>query len=194
VMYTPAQRDMLKSYADLRRKLGGKTTVGAPNEVRTMADRIGQRGAGMIGAGLGHTAGVAVGTMFGAPTIGSAVGGGLGRVAAESIMAARPSARNARMIERDMRIIGNAWVDYAAAVQAYDKSKTARNIARLSLAVRNLDRNLQTIGTSFQQMQQPPQPSGAAAGPEQRSEQRPSVTVPLRRPGPEQSVERPTAQ
>jgi len=74
----------------------------------------------------------------------------------------------ASLIKNDMRIIDNAWVDYAAVVQAYEKApKTARNIARLTIAARNLDRNLQTIGTSFQQMQAP---SGAATGSEQQPE------------------------
>jgi hypothetical protein len=181
VMYTPAQRDMLRAYADLRRSLGSKATLGAPTQVRTMADRISQRMAGWIGAGFGRAIGGTLGTFVGHPIIGAEVGGALGRAAAERAAAALPGARAARRVQRDMRIINNAWVDYAAAVQAYEKNNTARNVARLTLAVRNLDRNLKTIGSSFQDMQggqqggqapqQPPQPPGPAP--------RPTITVPL---------------
>jgi hypothetical protein len=156
VIYTPAQRSMLKSYADLRRTLHAEP-AGLPVGVARMSDRIAQRVGGHVGGALGSAAGELAGGMIGAPG-GHIVGGSIGRYAAEKLVARRPAARAAREIAKEMPVIGKVWQDYQNAVSAYEASRTPRNIARVTLAVRNLDRNLRNIGTSFQEMQQPAPP------------------------------------
>jgi hypothetical protein len=159
VMYTAPQRDMLRAYADLRRSLHSKSTVGVPTQVRSMLDRIGQRALGWTGAVFGHAIGAGVGALAGHPvigSIGSQLGGVAGRAIGERVGAALPGARAARRAARDLRIVNNAWGDYATAVQAYEKNPTARNAARLVIRTRNLDHNLRYIGTTFQEMQGEP--------------------------------------
>lgn len=186
VMYpSAAQRDMLKGYADMRRKLSSKAKVGVPVEAYRLGDRIAQYFGGHIGRLIGHGVGGTVGFAVGGPVgagIGAAVSSEVGRYAAAKYVATRPAARAARRIERDMRGISNAWVDYAVAAQLFEQSKTPRTIARLTVAVRNLDRNLRSIGTSFQELNTPTPPTTTQdqPAPPQTPPARPSVTLPRR--------------
>jgi hypothetical protein len=181
-IYTAPQRDMLRSYADFRRTLHD-APVNVPVPAQRLVDRVMQYTARHAGRALGG----AVGYKTGFAPVGLAVEYGVQK-AAERI----PDIRNLRQAERQFPIIGKALLDYEKAAAAYEVSRSTRNIARFSLAVRNLDRNLRDIGTSIDNLMGDNTGGDAGAG-TVGSEQsdRARVTVPLPAP---QGVNRPANQ
>jgi hypothetical protein len=140
---TGPERDMVRSYADLRSRLGAaEASPRLPVQAQRMVDRLGMYAAGHVGAALGHST-----TILGMGTI--------GRYAAEFGVRGLKPARAARRVKRDMVIIGHAWDDYAKAVIKFETGRSARDIARLTVATRNLEHALRDIGTSIQALSGP---------------------------------------
>jgi hypothetical protein len=181
-IYTQPQRDMLRAYADFRRTLKD-APVNVPVPQQRLIDRVMQYTARHAGRALG----AAVGAKTGFPLAGLPVEYGVQK-AAERI----PDIRNVRQAQKQFPIIGKALLDYQKAISAYEVSRSARNIARVSLAVRNLDRNLRDIGTSVNDLMSNDTGGDAGAG-TSGSEQsdRARATVPMPAP---QGVNRPANQ
>lgn len=151
VLFSPAQRDMLQKYADLMRQLeipksganwSNTGTFAAEAYKPTMGNRMLTAVGGHIGSAVSLLVGGALGHMVGAP-LGAAEAGGF---ASAKIAGYSAEAREARVIAKQMPIIEKTYKDYSQAVTAAESSPMPRNIARLTLAARNLANNLDTIG------------------------------------------------
>lgn len=166
MMYSPAERDMLKSYADLMRKLEvpqaganwSNTATFAAKALDKIGSNVGMTTAAMIGSALAHGAGMPLGV---AEAAGGAIGAG---VAKAGSMAS--NAMQARKIATQMPVIAKVMTDYKAAATAFETSPSARTVARLSIASRNLSTNLKDVGVNFSpdqlmRMLQGPRPGGA---------------------------------
>ena len=184
-IFTPAQRHLLQEYANLRRTIEDSPIARVPLPEQRLADRIAQYAAGHVAAGLGQ----AVGAKTGIPFLGSAA-----KYAAQKAVARAPAVKNAAQIARDMPVIGKAWQDYSKAAAAYEAKRDARNIARVTLATRNLDRNLRDIGTTMSALmtgtEQDSQQSGGVGEPGRQD--RLDTTVPRRPAGNAPAAQQPS--
>jgi hypothetical protein len=166
VAYEPWQRDLLREYADLRRSLAHSEKVHTPT-VGGQSDYLARTMAGRVASYIGHAAGHLITDI---PLVGQVLGP-MARYGAEKTVQLRRMQRDAKRVERQMGAIGKAWDDYAKAVKRYEQKRLARNIARLSLAARNLDNNLRPIGTSLMEITQAPTTQPATAAPSQPVQQ-----------------------
>jgi hypothetical protein len=166
VVFSAAERDMLKQYADLMRALevpqAGANWSNTATFAQKALDKIGSTTGSTVGAIVGSTLGHGSGLPLG---IGEAVGGAVGAGVAKGASMAS-NAMQARKIARQMPVIGKVMTDYKQAAEAFETSPSARTIARLSLASRNLSTNLKDIGVNFSPDQllrliQGPRPAGA---------------------------------
>lgn len=149
LVFSNAERDALQKYAGLMRQLevpqSGANWSGTATFTARALDKIGSNVGMMIGSNigtlLGHTAGLPMGI---GEVTGGAVGAGVAKVAGMA-----GNAMQARQIAKQMPIIGKVMTDYRSAAMAFETSPSARTIARLSVASRNLSTNLRDIGISF---------------------------------------------
>jgi len=148
LVFSPAERAMLQQYADLMRKLevpqAGANWSNTATFTNRALDAVGGRITAAIGAVIGHGAGIVVGVPF----VGEAVGAGALSLA-KGAGTARSQAKEAANIARQMPVIANTLRDFGKAAKDYEISQTARNVARVTLATRNLTSNLQTIGIAL---------------------------------------------
>jgi hypothetical protein len=140
-LYTKVERDLMQKYADLMRHLevpqagancSNSSTFAAQPYMQTIGNKITARVAGA----LGHLSGISL--------AGEATG-----ALARKLATGTEQAREAREIARMMPILRNVMRDYQIAVQTAEKSRTPRNIARLTLASRNLANNLPSLGINL---------------------------------------------
>jgi len=143
-IFSDAERALIRSYGELRRRIQTPVGAGMPVEAQRLTDNVLRRIAGHVGGTLGRGAAKMLGTGF----LGETALGAGAQFAAERAVQGRPMLRYQRQIQQQMPIIGNVLRDYQRAVLAYDQNRGARAAARLTLAVRNLEHNLRTIGIS----------------------------------------------
>jgi hypothetical protein len=166
LVFSNAERDALSKYAQLMRQIEvpqaganwSNTATFAAKALDKIGSNVGATVGALIGSALGHTAGLPAG-------IAEAVGGGGGAALAKGASMAS-NAMQARQIAKQMPIIGKVLTDYKSAAIAFETSPSARTVARLSVASRNLSTNLKDIGLSFSpenlmRMIQGPRPAGA---------------------------------
>jgi hypothetical protein len=168
VAYEPWQRDLLREYADLRRSLAHSEKVHTPT-IGGQSDYLARTMAGRVASYIGHAAGHLISDV---PLVGHVLGP-LARYGAEKTVQLGRMHRDAKRVERQMGAIGKAWQDYARAVTIYERVRTGRAIARVSLAARNLDNNLRPIGTSLMEITQAPATQPTPAAPSQPVQQPP---------------------
>jgi hypothetical protein len=140
-VYTKTERDLIQKYGDLMRHLevpqaganwSNTSSFAAKSYVGDIGNKITMRVAGA----LGHLSGI--------PLAGEAAG-----ALARKLATSSEQAREAREIARMMPILRNVMRDYQIAVQAAEQSRTPRNIARLTIASRNLANNLPSLGINL---------------------------------------------
>ena len=147
LVFSNAERDALQKYASLMRQLEvpqsganwSNTATFAAKALEKIGSTVGMTIGGMVGGALGHTAGLPGG---------EAAGVGAGALIAKAAGVAS-NAMQARQIAKQMPIIGKVMTDYRNAAMAFETSPSARTVARLSVASRNLSTNLKDIGISF---------------------------------------------
>jgi hypothetical protein len=149
IVFSGAERDMLKQYADLMRAIEvpqaganwSNTATFAAKALDRIGSNVGMTIGATIGSALGHGAGLPMGL---AEAIGGSAGAGIAKGAGIA-----SNAMQARKIAKQMPVIAKVMTDYRAAAVAFETSPSARTVARLSLASRNLSTNLKDIGISF---------------------------------------------
>lgn len=149
VVFSGAERDMLQKYADLMRQLEvpqaganwSNTATFSAKALEKIGSNTGSTIGAIVGAALGHN----VGLPFG---IGEGLGGAVG-AAFTKAGAVASNAMQARAIAKQMPVIGKVMTDYKNAAAAFETSPSARTVARLSIASRNLSTNLKDIGVNF---------------------------------------------
>lgn len=149
-VYSPAERALMKEYADLMRKIAppqrGVPWSNTPQfAAQSYRPGIATRVLNSIGSHLGNLVGALVGhaVMPG--------GGGVAGIAAAQAAGLSSQAREARYIAKKMPVIGNVVREFKIASDAVETTPTARNVARLTLAARNLSTNLKDIGMAVTQ-------------------------------------------
>jgi hypothetical protein len=148
-VFSGAERDMLQQYADLMRKLEvpqaganwSNTATFVAKALEKIGSNVGMTVGATIGSALGHGAGLPMGLAEG---IGGTVGAGVAKGAGMA-----SNAMQARKIAKQMPVIGKVMTDYKNAAVAFETSPSARTVARLSVASRNLSNNLKDIGVTF---------------------------------------------
>ena len=180
LVYSPAERDLMKRYSDLMRQLevpqaGANWSNTAafsgqgfkPSMTARALDAIG----GKVGMAVGFVLGHGAGAMAGVP-----IGGEVAGAAAAKIAGMSGQAMEARKIARMMPVVGKVTNEFKAAASAAEASPTPRNIARLTLAAQNLSTNLKSINVAvspddiLRAMQGPaPGPTPLDAQPERKS-------------------------
>lgn len=149
VVFSGAERDMLQSYADLMRKIEVPQSGANWSNTATFAaralDKIGGNVGATVGAIIGTTLGHGAGLPFG---VGEALGGAAGAGVAKGASMAG-NALQARQIAKQMPVIAKVMTDYKNAAIAFEASPSARTVARLSIASRNLSNNLKDVGVNF---------------------------------------------
>jgi hypothetical protein len=144
-MFSEPERDMLKKYADVMRKIEVPQAGANWSNTATFAakalDHIGSQVGMVVGSLVGHAVGGAVGLPMG---VGEAAG-----LAAAAGPKAMSHAAQARKIAKQMPIISKVMEDYQNAAQAFETTPRTRAIARMSLASRNLSTNLKDIGITM---------------------------------------------
>jgi hypothetical protein len=149
LVFSPAERDMMQKYADVMRQIEVPQAGANWSNTATFAAKAAAKTGSYIGVQIGMGIGMALGHGTGLPFgIGEAAGGLAGGLVAKFGEAAS-NALQARKIAKQMPIIGKVFTDYRAAAAAFETSPSARTVARLSLASRNLSTNLKDIGISF---------------------------------------------
>lgn len=147
--FSAAERDMMQKYADLMRAIEVPQAGANWSNTATFAakalDKIGSATGSTIGAIIGSTLGHGAGLPLG---IGEGAGGLAGAAVAKGASMAS-NAMQARKIAKQMPVIAKVLTDYRSAAMAFETSPSARTIARLSVASRNLSTNLKDIGMSF---------------------------------------------
>lgn len=149
LVFTGAERDALQKYADLMRQIEvpqaganwSNTATFAAKALDKIGSSVGQNVGAMIGITLGHVAGLPLGVAEGI--------GGLGGAGVAKAAGVASNAMQARQIAKQMPIIGKVLTDYQNAAIAFETSPSARTVARLSVASRNLSTNLKDIGINF---------------------------------------------
>jgi hypothetical protein len=149
LVFSEAERDALQKYASLMRQIEVPQAGANWSNTATFAakalDKIGSN----VGATVGALIGTALGRVAGLPPgIAEGIGGGAGAGIAKGA-GMLSNAAQARKIAKQMPIIGKVLTDYQNAAIAFETSASARTVARLSLASRNLSTNLKDIGISF---------------------------------------------
>lgn len=151
LVFSADERAMLQQYANLMRQIevpqaganwSNTATFAAQGYKPSMASRALSAIGSNVGAGimalLGHF------VLPGGGLMGEIAGG-----AAAKIAGASGQAREARQIAKQMPVIGNAVREFKLSARAAETTPNARNIARLTLASRNLSNNLQSIGVAM---------------------------------------------
>lgn len=149
LVFSNAERDVLQKYASLMRQIEvpqaganwSNTATFAAKALDKIGSNVGMTVGALIGTALGHTAGLP-------PGIAEAIGGAGGAAAAKGGSVAS-NAMQARQIAKQMPIISKVLADYKSAAMAFETSPSARTVARLSVASRNLSTNLKDLGISF---------------------------------------------
>jgi len=152
LVYSGAERDLIKKYADLMRHLEvpqaganwSNTAAFAgqgyrPSASSRVLSAVGSNVGAVVGAVVGHF--VIPGLPFGAA---EAAGAATSKIAGMS-----EQAREARKIATMMPVLGKVTRNFATAADAAEASPTPRNVARLMLAIRNLANNLKSVGVSM---------------------------------------------
>jgi hypothetical protein len=165
-LFSDAERSMLQKYADLMRAIEvpqaganwSNTATFAAKALEKIGSNTGATVGAMVGSALGHGAGLPMGLAEG---IGGAAGAGIAKGAGMA-----SNAMQARKIAKQMPVIAKVMTDYRNAAIAFETSPSARTVARLSLASRNLSTNLKDIGVNFSpdqllRMIQGPRPGAA---------------------------------
>lgn len=148
-LFSDAERSMLQQYADLMRALEvpqaganwSNTATFAAKALDKIGSNVGMTVGATIGSALGHGAGLPMGL---AEAIGGTAGAGVAKAAGMA-----SNAMQARKIAKQMPVIGKVMTDYRNAAIAFEASPSARTVARLSVASRNLSNNLKDIGLNF---------------------------------------------
>jgi len=171
-IYSAADLDLIRAYGEMRRKIQTPAHVNVPATVERIKDRMLRWLVGHIGSVLARGAAHLVGLGF----IGETVAGPIAQYIGGRLVQARTAARDARQIQRQMPIIGNVLRDYQNAVLAWQLKRGAANAARVTVALRNLDRNARAIGIEIgdlisSQVAQQPATQPAAAVPTQPVQQ-----------------------
>lgn len=148
-LFSDAERDMLQKYGDLMRALEVPQAGANWSNTATFAakalEKIGSSTGATVGAIIGTTLGHGAGLPFG---VGEALGGAVGAGVAKAGSVAS-NAMQARKIAKQMPIIAKVMTDYRKAAEAFETSPSARTVARLSLAARNLSTNVKDIGLNW---------------------------------------------
>lgn len=140
VLFPPAQRDLLRSYADLHRTLEVPRTGAGWSETPTFVNKalsaIGTKISGLFGAVIGHA--VAPG-MHGA-------GEYAGSVASSKMSAFLENSRNAKQIAQQMPLVGQRIKQWQQAVKAQQRNNSIANSGRASLAATSVASALSKLG------------------------------------------------
>jgi hypothetical protein len=151
LLYSADERALLQQYANLMRQIeipqaganwSNTATFAREGYKPSMSSRvlgaIGSNVGALISAGLGHF------VLPGGGFMGEVVGG-----AAAKVAGATSQAREARQIAKQMPVLGNVVREFRVAAGAAETNPTARNVARLTLAARNLSTNLKDVGIAM---------------------------------------------
>jgi len=161
-VYSPAERDLLQSYADLMRKIEVPQSGANWSNTATakIFQKIGSNTASMIGLALGYGAEHALNLPVG---VGEAAG--LALTKGSKYLA---DAREARAIARQMPILANQMQVWRRAMTQSQATPTPFTQRALQGAAINLDSTLRRLGMSMEQMGMTLQgPAAVKADPEQ---------------------------
>ena len=171
LVFSADERAALQQYANLMRHLEIPQAGANWSNTATFSRAAGAGQASLtaralqsIGSRVGMAVGAVLGNATGLGLVGEAAGAGIARVAGIS-----GEAMTARQIARQMPIIGNVVRQFRVSARAAETSPNARNIARLTLASRNLSTNLASVGVAMSpddilRGMQGPSPTPAQAG------------------------------
>lgn len=139
IMFTPAQRDMLREFAELHRSLevpqaGANWSNTATFSAKAL-DSIKARLGAVIGAVVGHA-------LLHIPLIGESTGAFLGSKIASTL----ENAKNARQIQRQMPLISREVAKWQQAVRVQQRNNSIATRSRTSLAATNVASALSKLG------------------------------------------------
>lgn len=151
LLYSKEERDLLQQYANLMRQIeipqaganwSNTATFAREGYKPSMSSRV----LGAIGSNIGAAISAAFGhfVMPGGGFLGEIVGGGAAKIAGVT-----SQAREARHIAKQMPVLGNVVREFKMSAGAAETNPTARNVARLTLAARNLSTNLKDVGIAM---------------------------------------------
>lgn len=163
-VFSPAERSVLRQYADLHRALEvPQTGANWSNTASTLApilERISNKVGAVIGGVIGHV--VAPGAGGAGEVVGTMVGG--------KVSSMGRNAQNARQIAAQMPLVNQAVQKWIRQLQFYQTNNNPRAAVALSLATSRMSQALEKIGVDIRSIQAPAQ---SAAESNQNPEPRP---------------------
>lgn len=147
VIYSPQDRALIQSYADLMRKIDVPQAGANWSNTATFMARNLNRMSGLVGMAVGATVGHAVGLPWGAAEAGG--------YAASKALGSISNTMNARQIARQMPLVTTAIQNYQKALNAAQRANSPPSNAAISFATTNLVRSLKPLGIDLSRMQSP---------------------------------------
>jgi hypothetical protein len=143
-LYTPQQRQMLQSFADLQSALevpqSGANWSNTATFTARMLDKIGSNLSVLIGSALGHAVGLPWGVAEGTAYVGS-------KVADRAAKAAQ-----ARTVARQLPLVAQQMKQYQRALAAAQKANTPQSARAGVVAATNLARSLEPLGIKLESL------------------------------------------
>jgi hypothetical protein len=146
-IFTPPERAMLQSYADLQRKLEVPKTGANWSETSTFVAPMFKKLSGAVATGIGAV----LGHMAAPGMMGEAAGAVAGSQVAK-VGDRIANARHAKTIARQMPLVSQSATQYQRALTNYQKANTPLNQRTLALATTNLARSLEPLGIKLESL------------------------------------------